>query len=133
MQAQWVFSSTFLPYTGEPIDFTLEDRTEPMHGTFANGTFHSRWADYSTSRVRSWRSSNADPSVAQINIPTAATGAFVTAIKRLSRFVFRRRNAGSNAVSIESACRRFNAVNVPAGSVRPTTVTRRIDSNQISS
>ena len=129
MQAQWVFSSTFLPYTGEPIDFLLEDRTEPIHGTFGNGKFHSRWADYSRSRVQSWRSSNSAQSVALIHTQTAATGAFVRAIERLARIVLRI----CKAVSIDPARSRTKATKRPAVLVRPTTVARRIDSNQISS
>jgi len=40
MQAPWIFSSTFLPYTSELIDFLLEDRSEPLDGTFGDGMFH---------------------------------------------------------------------------------------------
>lgn len=84
MQAQWIYSSTFLPYTGEPIEFMLEDRQQPIHGIFANGLFHSRWADYDADRVQSWRESDDDPSAAPIAIPKAAlTDAFIATFKRL--------------------------------------------------
>jgi hypothetical protein len=61
MAMPWVFSSTFLPHSGEPIDFLLEDRDEPIHGTFEDGGFHSRWANYDSARVRSWRQAPIDP------------------------------------------------------------------------
>ncbi|MEO7478751.1 MAG: hypothetical protein ABIT64_05930 [Lysobacteraceae bacterium] len=68
METPWIFSSTFLPCVGEPIEFLLEEREQPMHGTFANGAFHSRWADYDSSRVGSWRALQDAPS----GSPTAA-------------------------------------------------------------
>ena len=61
MSTNWIFSSTFLPYIGEPIDFQLEDRGNPIHGTFVDGAFHSRWANYDADRVQSWRPAIADP------------------------------------------------------------------------
>jgi hypothetical protein len=57
----WFFSATFLPYTGEPIDFRLEDRETPISGTYVDGKFHSRWADFSPDRVLSWREAVVDP------------------------------------------------------------------------
>jgi hypothetical protein len=93
MQAKWIFSSTFLPYTGEPIDFLLEDRSEPIHGTFDNGIFHSRWANYSASRVQSWRGADGAGSVAPIEKANSVeAGALVTMMKRLSNALARRRN-----------------------------------------
>jgi hypothetical protein len=74
MSTKWNFSSTFLPYTGEPIDFQLEDREEPIHGTFANGTFHSRWADYDADRVQSWRTAIGDPAHEGIAGPSVENG-----------------------------------------------------------
>lgn len=85
MQEKWIFSSTFLPYTGEPIEFMLEDRKQPIHGTFANGAFHSRWADYDVDRVASWRGSDGDPSAEPIKLSTASTGRFIATLKRLAR------------------------------------------------
>lgn len=61
MATHWIFSSTYLPHSGEPVDFQIDDREEPLHGTFANGCFHSRWADYAVERVRSWRKAMVDP------------------------------------------------------------------------
>jgi hypothetical protein len=83
MQTQWIFSSTFLPRTGEPVDFMLEDRGQPIHGTFADGSFRSRWADYDAGRVKSWRGSEGDPSAVQIAPKAAPTGGFVAMLKRL--------------------------------------------------
>jgi hypothetical protein len=94
MQAPWIYSSTFLPYTGEPIDFLLEDRSQPMHGTFVDGMFHSRWADYAADRVQSWRGSDSDPSAGPLDIPKiATTGIWVAVLKRLPQVFSMRRNA----------------------------------------
>jgi hypothetical protein len=46
MPTTWFSSATFLPYPGEPIDFLLEERGEPIHGTFANGMFQSDLARF---------------------------------------------------------------------------------------
>lgn len=87
MQAPWIYSSTFLPYTGEPIDFLIKDRSEPLHGTFGNGMFHSRWADYDADLVQSWRGSEADRPVAPIEMPNVVTaGAFITTWRRALRW-----------------------------------------------
>ena len=94
MQTPWIFSSTFLPYTGEPIDFLLEDRSQPMHGTFANGMFHSRWADYAADRVQSWRGADSDPSAEPLEMPKAGTtGIWVALLKRLPNIFSMGRNA----------------------------------------
>ena len=77
MQNQWIFSSTFLPYTGEPIDFMLEDRGQPIHGTYADGSFHSRWADYDADRVTSWRGTEGNPPAVQCVSVAVPTGAFI--------------------------------------------------------
>lgn len=131
MQAQWIFSSTFLPYTGEPIEFLLEDRQQPIHGTFANGLFHSRWADYDADRVASWRGSDGDSSAEQIAMPTVVTkGAFITTLRRLARIV----SGGSKAAPIETPRSRARVALVPGAAMRPSMAAmRRIDSNQISS
>lgn len=55
MDADWVNSSTGLPREGEHIEFVLDNRTVPMHGTYILPTFHSHWADYGVERVRRWR------------------------------------------------------------------------------
>jgi hypothetical protein len=92
MQAPWIFSSTFLPCAGEPVDFLVEDRMQPMHGTFGNGMFHSRWADYGADRVQSWRGSEADPSAAHLDMPKASTTEVSIALfKRLTRLLSWRR------------------------------------------
>jgi hypothetical protein len=43
------FSSAFLPYTGESIEFLLEEREQPIHGTFAK---HDIWARSSVVLMR---------------------------------------------------------------------------------
>ena len=131
MQAPWIFSSTFLPYTGEPIDFLLKDRSEPLHGTFGNGMFHSRWADYGADRVQSWRGSDADQVVAPMGMPKVATaGAFITTWRRLTSAVSGRRSAVPT-VSPHRHSRTTALSVVPKGPADG--VTRCIDSNQISS
>ena len=100
MQAPWIYSSTFLPYTGEPIDFLLEDRSQPMHGTFADGMFHSRWADYAADRVQSWHGSDADPSAEPLDIPNAAPRqVWVALLKRLPQIFSMWQNASPMARS----------------------------------
>lgn len=71
MSTPWIFCSTFLPSIGEPIDFLLEGRDEPIHGTFDRGVFHSRWAEYESARVRSWRQALIDPAHEAIAEPGA--------------------------------------------------------------
>ena len=128
MQAQWIFSSTFLPYTGEPIEFLLEDRKQPIHGTFANGLFHSRWADYDADRVASWRGSDGDPSAEQIAMPTVVTaGTFITTLRRLARIV----SGGSMAAPIVKPRSRARVALVSGVAMRPSMAAmRRIVSNQ---
>jgi hypothetical protein len=86
MQAPWIFSSTFLPFAGEPIDFMLEDRNQPIHGTFVDGIFHSRWADYGPDRVQSWRGSTDAAGAHPMGAAKAAPeGAFLATLMRLVR------------------------------------------------
>ena len=131
MQAKWIFSSTFLPYTGEPIEFMLEDRNQPIHGTFANGLFHSRWADYDADRVASWRGSDGDPSAEPIALPKAvSTGVFIATMKRLAGIL----SGGSKAAPIATPHSHARVALVPDIATRvPTAAMRRFDSNQISS
>ncbi|MEO8461501.1 MAG: hypothetical protein ABI451_13310 [Dokdonella sp.] len=89
MQDQWIYSSILLPYTGETIEFKLEERGQPISGVFANGAFHSHWADYGTSRVGSWRSLDSDPSARPIEAPTSTTGSFARMFKRLKNITSR--------------------------------------------
>jgi len=129
MQAKWIFSSTFLPYTGEPIEFMLEDRNQPIHGTFADGIFHSRWADYDADRVASWRGSDGDPSAEPIELSTVSKGRFVTTLKRLARILSGRR---SSPIAAPRSHARPHAV--PAMQMHPVVaIARHIASNQISS
>ncbi len=131
MQAKWIFSSTFLPCTGEPIDFLLEDRSEPLHGTFDNGIFHSRWADYSANRVQSWRGSDGAGTSSPIATPKAAkVGAFVAMMKRFSNALPGR----SKAIPIQPHSRRRTVTTIAAAPARSPVFMRRIaGSNQMSS
>lgn len=139
MQEKWIFSSTFLPYTGEPIEFLLEDRSQPIHGTFADGVFHSRWADYDADRIASWRETAPDetvpeeadpgPSIAPIELSAAPTGTFIAVLKRLTK-VFSRGRAAASAPPRSHA----RTTQVPAFPMSPNiSVARHIHSNQISS
>ena len=84
MATHWIFSSTSLPHRGEPIDFQLDDHEEPIHGTFADGSFHSRWADYAIDRVPSWRKAVVDPMHEQIAAPgVAGRGSWLLRVQRL--------------------------------------------------
>ncbi len=131
MQTKWIFSSTFLPYTGEPIEFMLEDRKQAIHGTFANGIFHSRWADYDVDRVQSWRGSDGDPTAEAIETPKVIAGrGFIMTLKRLSRVLTKGRNAAPVA-PVRSHARL--AILPPPSVPVPAAPVRRIDSNQISS
>jgi hypothetical protein len=131
MQAQWIFSSTFLPYTGEPIEFLLEDRKQPIHGTFANGIFRSRWADYGADRVASWRKADGDPSAEPIEMPHAvASGTFMATLKRLGRAL----STSRRAAPIKPTRSHSRLVAAQAIMVRPpAAATRRFDSVEFSS
>jgi hypothetical protein len=131
MQAQWIFSSTFLPYTGEPIEFMLEDREQPIHGIFANGLFRSRWADYDSDRVQSWRGSDGDPSAAPIAIPEATTtAAFITTMRRLCRIL----SGGGKSASVVPPRSHARAALVPAIATRaPSAAMRHFNGNQVPS
>jgi hypothetical protein len=131
MQEKWIFSSTFLPYTGEPIEFMLEDRNQPIHGTFADGVFHSRWADYDPERVASWRESDGDPSHAPMPKAKAApAGTFITTLRRLAKIL----SGGRYAASIEPLHSHARTPEMRAIPMPPIAVAaRRIHSNQISS
>ena len=131
MQDKWVFSSTFLPYTGEPIEFMLEDRNQSIHGTFADGAFHSRWADYDVDRVQSWRESDGDPSSEAMEMPVVAReGGFITTLLRLTSIL----SGGRSAAAIAPLRSHARTTTAPPIAMRPIVVAaRRIDSNQISS
>jgi hypothetical protein len=89
MQDQWIYSSGLLPHTGEPIEFKLEERDQPISGTFADDVFHSRWAGYGRGRVGSWRSLDADSSARPMAAPTATTSSFArffTRLKNITRW-----------------------------------------------
>ncbi len=89
MQDQWNYSSSFLPYTGEPIEFRLEEREQPLHGIFADGVFHSRWADYAQNLVGSWRRLDTSPEAWPIAAPESPTRSFSGIVKRMKMIVSR--------------------------------------------
>jgi hypothetical protein len=134
MSAKWIISSTFLPYTGEPIDFLLEDRETPISGTFADGRFHSRWADFSADQVQSWREANIDPAHAPIAAPVVAgRRAWVMTLKRLARRLLPARGGTASlrpSVPVES-----KVVTPPVRTVVKTSHAsrRHVDSNQTAS
>jgi len=129
MQAPWIFSSTFLPYTGEPIDFLLEDRSEALHGAFVNGMFHTRWADYDADRVQSWRVSRCDPPVEYLDLPNVPTaGAFRKLLRRWTVAMSGRGSAAHTPLRTHSRTAVVSTAAFPA-----VAKTRRNDSNQISS
>ncbi len=128
MQAPWIFSSTFLPCAGEPIDFMLDDREQAIHGTFADGVFHSRWADYDAHRVASWRESDGEQSIAVASLPKpVASGRFAIALRRMGR-IFSRKSEAAPSTPLRSHARPTSVptISVPA-SAQP------IDSNLMSS
>jgi hypothetical protein len=91
MQGQWIYSSVLLPDAGEAIEFKLEEREQPISGTFAGDVFHSRWADYGRSDVRSWRSLDSDPSARSFEVPTSRMGSFARFFKQLKNITSRSR------------------------------------------
>jgi hypothetical protein len=129
MQDPWIFSSSFLPFTGEPIEFRLEEREQPIHGTFADDVFHSRWADYDRSSVGSWRVLHDDAQVSPIAAPIATPGAFVSIFKRLKNTVTR----NHRAALIAPPQHRNRTAAMAATAVPTSAITRGIDSNQMSS
>lgn len=83
MQGPWIYSSVLLPHAGEAIEFKLEQREQPICGTFAADAFHSRWAEYGRSHVGSWRRLDDAPSSLSINASPSKTGSFARFFERL--------------------------------------------------
>lgn len=134
MRDQWIYSSNFLPYTGEPIEFRLEEREKPIPGNFADGVFHSRWADYRRSRVGSWRSLDSDASALPIEVPTSRGGSFSWIVTRMKNIISRShgsdliappRNRARSPAMDATSLRKSNAITHP--------ISHGIDSNQMSS
>jgi hypothetical protein len=131
MKSKWIFSSTLLPDSMEPVEFLVEELEQSIHGTFADGVFHSRWTDYDTSRVASWRESADDPSVAPNAIPKEVrTGGFRAMLKRVTS-VFTDKPSRSPIATAHGSCRAHAA----AADLKPSGIatTRCFDSNQMSS
>jgi hypothetical protein len=133
MPTTWFSSATFLPYPGEPIDFLLEERGEPIHGTFANGMFQSDLASYETGRVRSWRAAVVDPADAvptELHVERRRAWA-VTLKKLVSLF----RGTGRTAAIELTAVKRpgFVARPVPPVGASSRLEKKPLDSNQLSS
>ncbi len=133
MQTEWIFSSTFLPFAGDSVEFMLEEREQPIHGTFVNGVFHSRWADYEIDRVQSWRAAEADPSLEAMPIPkNEQPRGFIITLKRLARMLSRSRNTAPPAAPRSHA--RTSAAHMPMLAMTSVAATGRgVDSNQMSS
>jgi hypothetical protein len=55
MSADWIDSSNTLPREGQRIEFILDQRSVAMPGTYNRLAFHTRWAQYASERVQSWR------------------------------------------------------------------------------
>jgi hypothetical protein len=83
LDSPWIHSASFLPHTGEPIEFMLEEHGQSIYGTFANGEFHSRWADYDARRVASWRKSGVAAAAPKKQPTAAPESTFGSALKRL--------------------------------------------------
>lgn len=129
MQDQWIYSSSFLPYTGDPIEFRLEEREQPISGTFADGVFHSRWADYGRSSVGSWRVLHDEPLTPPMVEPASTTGTFARIVKRLKNTMSRH---GTDVIASPQHRARIAAM-APAALPQTHAITRGIDSNQMSS
>ena len=130
MQDQWIYSSSFVPYTGEPIEFRLEEREQPINGTYADDVFHSRWADYGRSRVGSWRSLNEAPSASPIEAPPSTTSSFARIFNRLKNSISRSQGADAIAPPCD---RTITAPMAVTALPRNRAIKRGIDSNQMSS
>jgi hypothetical protein len=130
MQDQWIYSSSFLPYTGDPIEFRLEEREQPISGTFADGVFHSRWADYGRSSVGSWRVLHDEPSAPPMGEPASTTGTFAQIVRQLK--ITMSRNHGTDVIASQQHRARTAAM-APTALPRTHAITRGIDSNQMSS
>jgi len=133
MSTTWFISATFLPYTGEPIDFLLEERGEPIHGTFANGMFQTRLANYETGLVRSWREAVVEPTHEVVaEPPVGRRRAWVTMLKKVASLF----PGGSDPVAptMVAPNRQSSAVRLarPVGAI--SGIRNQLpDSNQISS
>lgn len=128
MQGPWVFSSTSLPHTGEPIEFLLENRRHAIHGTFANGLFHSRWVDYDADRVTLWRKS--DPSAASIQAQVVAkTSVFAGMLAKLRKML----TIGGQTAGIAQSHSHARTIAEPTVEARlPAASTRSLPGNRIS-
>lgn len=60
MQANSCTHTAGLPDEGQRVEFVLDDREVALRGTYAHGTFQSRWSGYGRERVRFWRPDDAD-------------------------------------------------------------------------
>lgn len=85
MQEKWISNAAHLPSIGESIEFLVEGRQQSIHGTFANGIFHSRWADYDASRVTTWRRADGTRQSEKTDGSNATqTRVFATTLKRFT-------------------------------------------------
>ena len=90
MQMSWISSSTNLPLEGEPVQFLADGREVSLRGTYTNGVFHSRWAEYDVGRIGAWHAQDINHAVAQIVVSNrASTEKSFTVLKRLRGLIAR--------------------------------------------
>lgn len=131
MQAPRISGSTFLPYTGEPIDFMHEQCNRPIHETFIESVTYSNWAEDGIDRVYSWHGHDMAPSIAPGKRPkTPRPGVLITTLKRLVGV----RSERPHIAAPTPPRRHSPAPPNSAVAVQPATAPARFfDSNQISS
>ncbi len=127
---QWNYSSSFLPYTGEPIEFRLEEREQPIHGVFADGVFHSRWADYAQGLVGSWRILDSELSALPIAAPASTRRSFSGIVNRMKSIIF---PVPRNDLMMPPPDEATTFSTATTALPRNRAIKRRINSNQISS
>ena len=134
MPAKWIFSSTFLPLAGEPVDFMLEDRDTPISGIFAEGRFHSRWANFDVERVQSWRAVEGDQVVAPIAVVADIAGrrTWASTLQRIVKQLVVRTSLPAANLAAQSACPISGKSAMAAGTINGARK-RYPDSNQTTS
>lgn len=135
MHDPWIYSASSQPNAGEPIEFRLDEREQPICGTFADDAFHSRWADYGRSRVGSWRSVASDPAELPLEVSTPATSSFARILKRMKSMIPRsHRNELMEAPYQQATTAAIVATQSPMTPLpAANAVTNGIFSNQMSS
>lgn len=102
---QWTCSLDQSPREEAIVEFLLQDRATPVHGTYSDGLFHSRWATYATSRVRAWRALDSGPQEPNAGTKRAERDeASLALLRRLNR-LFARSSQGAPSDQSGSAPR----------------------------